>query len=204
MSWTQFTMHEPIKEWFKKQWEDYGNSDYEVLDSALVQRTTLYGAIRQKSTGDVFCAVYMIRWNKSYHYNFSYKNMTEHSGPYCHDCPPKIFNLLTPLNDTNDECGWGREWRKRVQKAYDAKKIINSGVVFKTTKPVSFVNGEYQYFRRLKNADGHQYKNYFKRNGNNYVPYDKTENGFEILMRRTFVSFDPLKHDIEVESLEVN
>jgi hypothetical protein len=203
MGWTQFTMHEPIKSWFKNQWETSG-SDYEVLDSALVQRTTLYGAIRQKSTGDVFCAVYMIRWNKAYHYNFSYKDMTEHSGPYCHDCPPKIFNLLTPLSDNNDENGWAREWRGRVQKAYDTKKVIKSGVVFKTTKPVSFVNGEFQYFRRLNDADGHLYKGAFKRNGNNYVPYEKTEHGFRILTNPSFVSFDPLKYNIEVENLEVN
>lgn len=159
MGWTQFTMHEPIKEWFKKQWETSG-SDYEVLDSALVKRTTLYGAIKQKSTGEVFCAVYYIQWSNTYHYNFSYKDMTEHSGPGASECPEKIFKLLTPLNDENDPNGWGRQWRERVQQLYDSRKKLNKGYILKTDKEIEFQSGfSYQYFvrhnRRLYVAHNH-------------------------------------------------
>ena len=47
MGWTSFKLDEPIKEWFRKQWEC--NSKYKVLDSALLKRTTMYGAVQFKT-----------------------------------------------------------------------------------------------------------------------------------------------------------
>ncbi len=149
MGWTSFSMREPIKEWFKKSW-DYENSDYEVIDSALVNRSNLYGAVRKKSTGDVFCAVFLIRWAPKSDYNFSYKDMTEHVGPNVYDCPKKIMKLLTPLTDENDINGYAGEWRNRVEKYWANRDLINSGVVLKTPEPIKFRSGdEYQYFKKI-------------------------------------------------------
>jgi hypothetical protein len=151
MGWTSFSMHQPIKEWFKEQW-NYDGSHYEVVDSALVNRSTLYGAIRDKKDGSVFCAVVLVRWCRGY-YNFSYKDMTEHSGPGCVDCPKKIFKLLTPLNDKNDENGengWAREWRENVQKFYESREKLKTSIM-KTVLPLRFTSGnEYQYFKKYK------------------------------------------------------
>ena len=151
MGWTSYNMNQPIKEWFKEQW-DYENSDYEVIDSALVKRHTLYGAVKQKSTGKVFCAVFLIRWSPKSWYNFSYKDMTEFAGPCEDECPEKIFKLLTPLNDDNDPNGWAREWRKRVEKVHVRRKKLKEakGKVIKTKDPVEFSNGAtYQYFKKV-------------------------------------------------------
>jgi hypothetical protein len=147
MGWTSYNMNKPIKEWFKDQW-DYDDSDYEVLDSALVKRQTLYGAVKQKSTGEIFCAVYLIRWTRGY-YNFTYKDMTEFAGPVEYECPPKIFKLLTPLNDENDPNGWARKWRGKVEKLHETRKRLSKGAVIKLKEPVKFTNGKsYQYFLR--------------------------------------------------------
>lgn len=146
MGWTSFSMRQPVKEWFKSQW-DYPNSDYEVVDCAVVKRNTLYGAIRQKSTGDVFCAVYLIRWCKNY-YNFSYKDMTEYAGPGDCECPEKIFKLLTPL--VGDNNGWAAEWRERVKRHLESRKKLSEGYVLETKDPVMFTSGfEYQHFIKV-------------------------------------------------------
>jgi hypothetical protein len=145
MGWTSFPMHEPVREWFKNQW----SGDYEVLDSALVKRNTLYGAVKKKSTGEVFCVVFLVRWSRD-EYNFSYKDMTEHSGPNVCECPKRIMKLLSPLNDENDPNGWARQWRLRVEKHWATCNTINKGGVIKTEKPVSFTSGsEFQYFKKI-------------------------------------------------------
>jgi hypothetical protein len=149
MGWTSFSMRgQSVKEWFRKEW-DYEGSKYEVIDSALVERSSLYGAIRKKDTGEIFCAVFLIRWSKGY-YNFSYKDMTEHVGPSVCNCPQRIMKLLSPLNDENDPNGWARAWRKRVEEYWNTRNTINSGGIIKTENPVSFTSGdEYQYFKKV-------------------------------------------------------
>jgi hypothetical protein len=147
MGWCSFNMRGNVKDWFKSNWDT--SSDYEVLDVALVQRNTLYSAIKKKSTNEVFCAVYLIRWARGY-YNFSYKDMTEHSGPNVVDCPERIFKLLTPLDDTNDPNGWARGWREKVQKYYDKRNQLKGNTRFKTNEPVHFTNGSsYEYFEKI-------------------------------------------------------
>ncbi len=139
-------MHDNVRNWFKHEWSN--NKDYEVLDVTLVKRQTIYAAIKQLSTGDIFCAVYLVRWSRGY-YNFSYKSMTEHSGPCEVECPERIFKLLTPLTDENDENGWAREWRKRVSDYYEAKKKLKGDFVFKLNEPMLFTSGRvFQYFHK--------------------------------------------------------
>jgi hypothetical protein len=138
-------MHKPIKEWFKDEW---GN-DYEVLDCALVHRSTLYGAIKKKSTGNVFATIFLIRWSRN-EYNFAYKDMTEFSGPNECECPERILKLLSPLDDTTDPNGWGRKWRDKVIKHWDTQRKLNSGkFLIKTDEPVKFTNGlSFSYFKK--------------------------------------------------------
>jgi len=147
MGWTSFSMHEPIKEWFKKEWGE----DYEVLDSALVKRNTLYGAIKKKTTGEVFCAVFLIRWSRNA-YNFSYKDMTEFSGPNECECPRRIMKLLSDLNDENDSNGWARKWRTRVNQYWKSRDTLskNKDKIIKTDEPIRFTSGQsFQYFKKF-------------------------------------------------------
>jgi hypothetical protein len=80
-----------------------------------------------------------------------YKDMTEHCGPCEHECPPKIFKLLTPLDETNDEDKWAREWRKKVQNLHKIRENIKKigHCVIKTKEPIRFVSGSsYEYFQK--------------------------------------------------------
>jgi len=151
MGWTSMKMNQPIKEWFKETWEYFNNGEqkYRVLDSALVQRKVLYGAIQIIKTNEVFCAVYLVHWSRDY-MNFSYKDLTEFSGPVEIDCPQKIFKLLTPLNDINDPNNWAREWRKNVQMVHDKRKEVSKigSRIIRTLNPIYFTRGHYQYFRK--------------------------------------------------------
>jgi len=146
MGWLSFSMHRPVKEWFKTEL----NSEYELLDAALVERTTFYAAVKNKETGQVICVVYLIRWAPKRWDNFCYNDLTEFAGPCQVNCPQRIIKLLSPLNDENDPNGWAREWRKRVEKYWENRNTINSGKVIKTENPVSFTSGnEYQYFKKV-------------------------------------------------------
>lgn len=146
MGWCSFNLSEPVKDWFVRQWES--NGKYQVVDSALVKRMTMYGAIRNTETGEVFCAVYLIRWSRGY-YNFSYKDLTEFSGPCVYDCPIRILKSLSPLNDTNDPNGYAREWRRKVEVYHNQRKQLKNETVVMVSEPIEFCNGAtYQFFRK--------------------------------------------------------
>lgn len=141
MGWTSFSMRNSAKQWFTELW----NKDtHEVLDVAIVKRNTLYAAMRLKtgeSAGEVICIVYLLRWSRGY-YNFSYKDMSEFSGPNEIECPMRIMKLLTPLNDNSDPNGWARNWRDKVYKFWDTREKLNSGkYLLKTAEPINFSNG---------------------------------------------------------------
>jgi len=144
MGWTSFPMHRPVKEWYKEQLPD----NYTAIDIAVVKRMTLYAAVKNLKTGETYCEVLMIRWSRSY-YNFSYKPMSEFSGPGMSDCPLRILKHLSPLNDTNDPHGWAREWRKRVVQYHETRKKMSTGTVM-LLDPVEFTNGtKFQFFRKI-------------------------------------------------------
>jgi hypothetical protein len=146
MGWLSFSMHKPVKDWYKGEL----SSKYEVLDSALVQRTTFYAAIKDKETGQVSCDVLLIRWSPKTWDNFCYKPIGEFSGPCEINCPQRIMKLLSPLNDESDPNGWARAWRIRVEEYWKKRNTINKGGVIKTESPVSFTSGyEYQYFKKI-------------------------------------------------------
>jgi len=150
MGWSSFHMNKgETKNWFINEWESTGK--HKVLDCAIVSRSVIYGAIKFLETGEVFCAVFLIRYGKGY-YNFSVKEMTEHVGPCAYDCPKRIFKLLTELNDADDQNGWAREWRKKVELNFvNSKKLSEiKDKVIKTNEPIKFTNGsEYSYFKKV-------------------------------------------------------
>ena len=146
MGWTSFNLPKgTVKEWFKKTWEEGGN--YKVIDSALVNRSTMYGAIEKVATKEIFCAVFLIRWSKGY-YNFRYKDMTEHVGPCECACPERIMKLLTELDATSE---YAIAWRKRVQEYWNNKANVRklaNGSILKVSELVRFTGGDYEYFKK--------------------------------------------------------
>lgn len=161
MGWMSYPMHKPVKDWFIEQ---VNNDRYEVMDVALVNRMTMYAAIKDKETGEVHCHVNLIRWSPRSEYNFSYKPISEFCGPGDIDCPLRILNLLTPLDDNSDPNGYARKWREKVSTYWKKRKSLNgSKVVVRVNEPIGFTNGmEYIHFTKHGNKiiagvieDGH-------------------------------------------------
>jgi hypothetical protein len=184
MGWTSFHLPKgTVKEWFKREWET--GSNYKVLDSALVNRTTMFGAIQKISTGEVFAAVFMITWSNKTHYNFSYKDMTEHVGPYQYNCPERIMKLLTPLDENDSQNEYAIKWRKNVEGYWMKKDLINQikeDKIIKTTEPISFTNGKaWQFFKKAGRIfqAGVLENNVFVAYG--YVRFNLNTTNFEVL-----------------------
>ena len=142
-----FQMNQPVKEWFTNNM----SGEATILDIAIVKRNTLYAAIRNDKTQEVFCYVYLLRWSRERGYNFSYKPMTEFVGPCESECPERILKVLTALNDQNDPSGYAREWRKRCKETIEKRKELSKGeFAIKANEPINFTSGaNYQYFKKI-------------------------------------------------------
>ena len=94
----------------------YSNSPYEVLKSSMVG-TTYYAAVKVKSSGEVFAAVFLTSTNG---YDFGYKDMEESMGPCSYDCPLSILKLLTKTENETSNL-----WRQMcLQKHEEKKKMV--------------------------------------------------------------------------------
>lgn len=91
----------------------------EILKDAMVG-STYYAAVKTEC-GRVFGIVALTSVDMKDWCNFSYKVMDESMGPYKHDCPIGILNLLT---ETENE--WGNKWREKCRKRHEAKKALKS------------------------------------------------------------------------------
>jgi len=118
MGWT-FTHREKGTtnlDWFRREFTGGGG---EIIDMAT-KGMTAYGAYRTRS-GEVRALVILTRWVPKDYYNFGYKDMDESVGPSDDDCPKRIYDLLTPLTDSDNE--WSAEWRKRVEERLNRPKV---------------------------------------------------------------------------------
>ena len=195
MGWFGIHMDKPLKEWVY----DINNDKYEVLDYTLVNLKVIYCAVREKSTNKVHCQTYLVHWTPKDYNNFTYKPISEFCGPYTYECPKKIFDLLTPLTDEDDPNGWARNWRENVTKYHEKKKELNKNCLIYIKDGVSFGSGyEYNYFKKLKFADGHRGQNYYKKTKNLYVPYYRREGDANFYMFDTVVRFDPSQYNFEI------
>lgn len=112
------------------------------------------------------------------HYNFSYKDMTEFSGP-CEDaCPERLLKLLSPFRREAafaaakyaQSMRWAANWRARCwANANKAKNKIKlkPGLQVKLPRPVRFANGAwvdtFMVERRGGNKQGFVFANGFTR-----------------------------------------
>lgn len=136
MGWTSFRLEKDnVSNWFKNE---FNVEKFECVKHAIVGNT-IYGAIKNKQTGDVFAVIFLIRWdNSDYSFNFSYKDMDETMNPFYYDCPMSILKLLTP---TENE--YALLWRSEVEKFNNKKKLSKQeNSYIKLTNPIRFSNGE--------------------------------------------------------------
>lgn len=68
-----------------------------------------------------FAVIFLTSTNSKDYFNFSYKDMSECSGPYQYDCPKGILDLLSPTDNK-----YALEWRKACYENIAKKKNPNS------------------------------------------------------------------------------
>lgn len=140
MGWT-FFHRDPqvsVRDTIAKQFE---GSDWEIIDSAVVNRTVFYAAARYvrdgyRPAGTVFALVCLVKFPTKDHYNFGYKDMSEDMGPVEAACPKRILDRLTP---TDSE--YANKWRAACR-ARLAKPRPQQGQTVKFMLPLSFNNGD--------------------------------------------------------------
>ena len=155
MGWLTFHETRTAKQYFIDTFKN--ETHYELLDVAIVNFRTAYLAVKDLEKGYVCCLVYLLhRAPKSYH-NFGYKSMSEFAGPGVDDCPKRIIDKLTPLDEINKvdpeigntSIGWAKDWRQRVLENLNKKKAIKKGGIIKTKEPLEFTSGaSFQYFKK--------------------------------------------------------
>ena len=154
MGW--MTMHETrtAKQFFTDMYANEPN--VEIVDIAIKNFRTAYIAVRNKVKGYVYCQTYLIhRAPKSYE-NFGYKPVSEFCGPNTIDCPKKILDKLTPIEEIAkiDDLGeksfeWAKNWREECLKSIETAKKLSKGVVIKMDEPIEFTSGaSFQYFKK--------------------------------------------------------
>jgi hypothetical protein len=117
-----------------------------VLKSAIAGGN-YYAAVERRTQSDllVFAVVVKINiYQRRTNPEFCYKEMDEGMGPYFHDCPVAVLDLLTPTENK-----YANEWRKRcrenlVHRANLAKikRELKIGDTVKLAEPVKFQGGD--------------------------------------------------------------
>jgi hypothetical protein len=130
--------------WFKRDFDH--PPDRELLDLAQVG-FTLYGAYRVAER--VVGLVILTRWVKTKDdgswdgdYNYGWKEMDESCGPGYYDCPPRIFDLLTPHDGSENE--WARDWRAKCRESIakaKARPRLTEGTKVRFAQPLRFTDG---------------------------------------------------------------
>jgi len=154
MGWLYFHMDEAPTKWFRERFK-CSDSKLDVLDCALVNLRTIYAAMKERDTGRVFCATYLIDYDKSKYSNFGYKVIDEFCGPCTYDCPKRIFNLLTELDPKDDGYSYAKKWREKVAEFHRMKDHFKKakGKILKTKEPIEFTSGvKLSYFMHVKNS----------------------------------------------------
>lgn len=155
MGWLTFHETRTAKQYFIDTFKN--ETHYELLDVAIVNFRTAYLAVKDLEKGYVYCLVYLLHRAPKSYYNFGYKSMSEFAGPGVDDCPKRIIDKLTSLDEIerlDSEIGsnsieWAKDWRKRVLENLDKKKAIKKGGIIKTKKPLEFTSGaSFQYFKK--------------------------------------------------------
>lgn len=131
---------------------DPARAKYEVVDHSFTS-TAGYVAVQYTNFEKgwqpyIFAAVMLIDQSGG---EFGYKDMDESMGPVQSDCPARILNLLTPLEDieriTGRSQGYAVEWRKRCRDNLAAKRPpklpvkITEGTVATWPTPLKFGDG---------------------------------------------------------------
>ena len=140
MGWDAGYVPRSIKtiDYIRDYWNDGGR--HEVLAIGTGARfngqSVYYTAVKVVATGEVFAGVTLVKRTQ---HALAKKIMDETFGPGWHDCPEKVFKLLTPTTNK-----WALEWREQVVLHLARKKAtpkILVGDCVKFCESIRFENG---------------------------------------------------------------
>lgn len=109
MGWTSLHREPGMTDraFFEQEFPTALTRDGEIVDCATVHGV-FYAAVRRKKGTDAgeegtVWALVVLTQRASGHFNYSYKEISESSGPGEARCPARILDLLTPLPECNHE-----------------------------------------------------------------------------------------------------
>lgn len=167
MGWLTFHETRSAKDYFIDTFKDEKN--IELVDIAIVNFRTAYMAVKRLDLGYTYCLVYLLHRSPKSYYNFGYKDMSEFCGPGASECPLRILDKLTPLDEIqklngDTDIGYAERWRASCRENALNKKqkneALKKGKVLKTKEPLLFTSGEHYQFFIKKNKKLYAIANY--------------------------------------------
>jgi hypothetical protein len=146
------------KEWFAREFD---GQYHKLLDFYTHSLTEGYGLLEVSPNGRKpyrIAVAVLMDWRNG-RYNFYWKDMDETMGPNIANCPERILDRLSPVEDfaTGNAAEWARNWRERCRenarqrKATSKKRreIANAvkahgGIYVRLPEPIGFANGHKQ------------------------------------------------------------
>jgi hypothetical protein len=155
MGWTQTSIHRGGVTAHLNSTFTWDNN--RILDGSVVNHNEYYGAMYFAPDNCITMVCAMLQFNRG-SYNFSYKEMSETSGPGLFNCPKNIFKALTPTNNQ-----YATKWRERQLQKYLIPPIKKGDTVI-IWKDGIRDGGEYSMWERTENR-----KEFYKNmNGSHY------------------------------------
>ena len=96
-----------------------------------------YLACRPENSDRTMGVVVITNRNNRDYFNFSFKVVDEDMGPFHHDCPDEILDLLDPV----EEGSFAAEWRARCREVNEVRRNVTPGSVVRFAEPVLFSDG---------------------------------------------------------------
>ena len=119
-----------------------------IIDCASV-KGVFYAALENESGR--FALVVPFQWHRSSDegnwQNYTFKTMDESCGPNDVDCPARILDLLSPLEQlygAGANAQWARKWRETCRARAEkraAKPAVRKGDVVEFSEPIKFQSG---------------------------------------------------------------
>lgn len=101
---------------------------------------TFYAAVEKPSMpGEVWAYVALTHWSPREYYNFTYKDMSEASGPCHNQAPEKVLKALTATDSDS-----AKEWREAVSMHHAQRKALRGlrdGDKITLSSALNFSNG---------------------------------------------------------------
>lgn len=167
MGWITFHSNVSAKDYFINMFKDETN--YELVDIAIKNFRTAFLAVKDKKKDYVFAMIYLLHRAPNSYYNFGYKDMSEFCGPGATDCPKRILDKLSPIEEIiakkdanpNDIIyTWAKDWRKSCYHTIELNKALKKGKVIKLSNPLKFRSGCTidRFIKKGKNVYGLYYE----------------------------------------------